>query len=107
MCVGRIDRLVRVSRADQRGVRSVLGDLFEAGDWLLERARELSIHNQPPTPLLMGRHLIELGLEPGPHFGRVLEACFARQIEGEFDTLEAGLECARTVIADAAKTPTK
>ena len=55
----------------------------------------------------MGRHLIELGLEPGPHFGRVLEACFARQIEGEFDTLGAVLECARAIIADSAKTPTK
>jgi tRNA nucleotidyltransferase (CCA-adding enzyme) len=103
--VGRIDRLVRVSRADQRGRPPLLLDRFEAGDWLLERARALSIETEPPKPLLMGRHLIELGLEPGPDFGRVLEACFARQIEGEFDTLEAGLECARTIIADAAKTP--
>jgi len=105
--VGRIDRLVRVSCADLRGRPPLVVDSFEAGDWLLERARELSVDAQPPKPLLMGRHLIELGFEPGPHFGRVLEECFARQIEGEFDTLEAGLECARTVIADAAKTPTK
>ena len=105
--VGRIDRLVRVSRADLRGRPPLVVDSFEAGDWLLERARELSVDAQPPTPLLMGRHLIELGLEPGPDFGRVLEECFARQIEGEFDTLEAGLECARSVIAHAAKTPTK
>jgi tRNA nucleotidyltransferase (CCA-adding enzyme) len=105
--VGRIDRLVRVSCADQRGRPPLVVDSFEAGGWLLERARELSVDDQPPKPLLMGRHLIELGLEPGPDFGRVLEECFARQIEGEFDTLEAGLECARTVIADAANTPTK
>jgi tRNA nucleotidyltransferase (CCA-adding enzyme) len=105
--VGRIDRLVRVSRADQRGRPPLRVDRFEAGEWLLERARKLSIHDRAPTPLLMGRHLIELGLEPGPDLGRVLEACFARQIEGEFDTLEAGLECARAIIADAAKTPTK
>jgi tRNA nucleotidyltransferase (CCA-adding enzyme) len=103
--VGRIDRLVRVSRADQRGRPPLRVDRFEAGDWLLERARELSIHQQPPAPLLMGRHLIELGLEPGPHFGRVLEDCFERQIEGEFDTLEAGLECVRAIIAESAKTP--
>jgi tRNA nucleotidyltransferase (CCA-adding enzyme) len=105
--VGRIDRLVRVSCADLRGRPPLVVDSFEAGDWLLERARELSVDVQPPKPLLMGRHLIELGLEPGPHFGRVLEECFARQIEGEFETLEAGLECARTVIADAVRMPTK
>jgi tRNA nucleotidyltransferase (CCA-adding enzyme) len=103
--VGRIDRLVRVSLADQRGRPPLRVDRFEAGGWLLERARELSIDDQPPKPLLMGRHLIELGLEPGPDFGRVLEACFARQIEGEFDTLEAGLKYARTLIGDAAKAP--
>ncbi len=105
--VGRIDRLVRVSGADLRGRPPLVVDRFEAGDWLLERARKLSVDAQPPTPLLMGRHLIELGLEPGPHFGRVLEECLARQIEGEFDNLEAGLECARTIIAEAAKTPTQ
>jgi tRNA nucleotidyltransferase (CCA-adding enzyme) len=105
--VGRIDRLVRVSSADLRGRPPLVVESFEAGDWLLERARELSVEAQPPKPLLMGRHLIELGLEPGPDFGRVLEECFARQIEGEFDTLELGLECARTVIADVAKAPTK
>jgi tRNA nucleotidyltransferase (CCA-adding enzyme) len=105
--VGRIDRLVRVSRADQCGRPPLVVDRFESGGWLLERARELSVDAQPPKPLLMGRHLIELGFEPGPHFGRVLEECFTRQIEGEFDTLEAGLECARTVIADTAKTPAK
>jgi tRNA nucleotidyltransferase (CCA-adding enzyme) len=103
--VGRIDRLVRVSSADQRGRPPLLIDRFEAGDWLLERARALSIDDQPPKPLLMGRHLIELGLEPGPQFGPVLEECFTRQIEGEFDTLEAGMECARMIIAEAAKTP--
>ena len=105
--VGRIDRLVRVSGADLRGRPPLVVDRFEAGDWLLERARKLSVDAQPPTPLLMGRHLIELGLEPGPHFGRVLEECLARQIEGEFDNLEAGLECARTIIAEAAKAPTQ
>ena len=105
--VGRIDRLVRVSRADQCGRPPMQVDRFESGDWLLERARELSVLDRPPRPLLMGRHLIELGLEPGPDFGRVLEECFKRQIEGEFDTLEAGLECARTVIAAVLKTPTQ
>jgi len=105
--VGRIDRLVRVSRADQRGRPPMVVDDFEAGGWLLERARALGIDDRPPAPLLMGRHLIELGLEPGPRFGKVLEACFERQIEGQFDTLEGALECARAVIAGSPKTTTE
>jgi len=105
--VVRIDRLVRVSCADQRGRPPLRVERFEAGDWLLERARELSVDNQPPRPLLMGRHLVELGLEPGRDFGEILEACFTRQIDGEFDTLEAGMECARAIIAEAAKTSTE
>ncbi|MBW1845329.1 MAG: polynucleotide adenylyltransferase, partial [Deltaproteobacteria bacterium] len=99
------DRLVRVSRADQRGRPPLVVDSFEAGEWLLEHARELCVDAQPPKPLLMGRHLIELGLEPGPRFGQVLEECFSRQIEGEFDSLEAGLECARRIIAEDAVAP--
>ncbi len=43
----------------------------------------------------MGRHLIEMGLEPGPRFGKLLSSCLEAQIEGEFDTLEGGLEHAR------------
>jgi len=101
--VDRIDRLVRVACADQRGRPPLRVERFDAGDWLLERARELSVDRQSPKPLVMGRHLIELGLEPGREFGEILEACFSRQIEGEFDTLEGGLACARAIIAKAAE----
>ncbi len=101
--VGRIDRLVRVARADQRGRPPLVVERFEAGEWLLERARSLRVEDRAPEPLLMGRHLVELGLEPGPEMGRVLELCFARQIEGDFDTVEAGIECARGIIASSSK----
>ncbi len=105
--VERIDRLVRVARADQRGRPPLVVDRFEAGEWLLERARALSVEASAPKPLVLGRHLIELGLEPGPAFGSILEECFARQIEGEFDSVEAGLECAREILSrgDAARAP--
>ncbi len=105
--VGRIDRLVRVSRADQRGRPPLVVDRFEAGEWLLERARALRVDSGSPIPLLMGRHLIELGLAPGPEFGQLLEACFERQLDGEFDTLDRGIDCARALIAAAARTPAK
>ena len=34
--------------------------------------------------LLMGRHLLELGMKPGREIGVVLEAAFEAQLEGKF-----------------------
>lgn len=98
--VGRIDRLVRVARADQlgRGAGSPPGGEFPAGQWLLERAKELAVQAAPPAPLIQGRHLIELGLEPGPHFRGLLDACFDAQIAGEFRDLDGGRAFARKLI---------
>lgn len=94
----RIDRLVRVARADHQGRPPLDFDGFPAGDWLLERARELELAERAPRPIVLGRHLIELGLEPGPHFKELLEACFEAQLDGRFSDLEGGLECAREAV---------
>ena len=67
--VGRIDRLVRVAKADYMGRPPMEFDGFPAGEWLLESARALAVQDSRPEPILMGRHLIDLGLTPGPHFG--------------------------------------
>jgi tRNA nucleotidyltransferase (CCA-adding enzyme) len=93
--VGRIDRLVRVARADQLGRPPRVSGDFAAGDWLLERARALDVEAAAPVPLVLGRHLIELGLEPGPRFGPILEACYSAQIEGAFSTLEEAVAFAK------------
>lgn len=96
--VGRIDRLVRVARADQRGRPPLPDDGFPAGEWLMERARNLKVEREGPKPIVMGRHLLELGLKPGPHFKPLLDQCFEAQINGEFDTLEGGMELARRLV---------
>ena len=48
----------------------------------------------------MGRHLIQLGLNPGPEFGPILRACYDAQIDGKFATLEEGIEYGRSVIEE-------
>jgi len=93
--VGRIDRLVRVARADWAGRPPREPGRFAAGEWLLERARALEVEAAAPEPIVKGRHLIQLGLSAGPQFGPILEACYTAQLEGEFSTLEGGLEYAR------------
>jgi tRNA nucleotidyltransferase (CCA-adding enzyme) len=93
--VGRIDRLVRVAHADMAGRPPLPADPFPAGEWLLARATELRVEHAPPPRIVEGRHLIELGFEPGSHFGPILDACYDAQIEGRFEDLEGGLRFAR------------
>ena len=93
--VRRIDRLVRVARADHAGRPPKPFDGFPAGTWLLERARRLEVEEQAPTPIVMGRHLLELGVQPGPDMGRLLDECYEAQLDGTFSSLGDGLAFAR------------
>jgi tRNA nucleotidyltransferase (CCA-adding enzyme) len=47
------------------------------------------------APLVMGRHLIELGVPPGPAMGRLLDDCYEAQLDGLFTTLQEGLTYAK------------
>jgi tRNA nucleotidyltransferase (CCA-adding enzyme) len=96
--VGRIDRLVRVARADKAGRPPIPFTGHPAGDWLLEQAKGLEVHESGPRAIVMGRHLIALGLRPGPHFRTILDRCFEAQIEGEFTTEEGGIAYARSSV---------
>ena len=71
-------------------------------DWFLERARALGVEHAPPAPLLLGRHLLDLGLRPGPEIGRILKAVYEQQLDGRVTALEAAIAAAKTIIADAA-----
>jgi len=55
---------------------------------LRAKAAELELQNRSPRPILLGRHLIEHGMKPGPHFSEILEAAFEAQLEGKFSELE-------------------
>lgn len=96
--VGRIDRLVRVARADHLGRPPKPFDGFPAGAWLLERAAALHVASRQPPPIVMGRHLLKLGLHPGPRMGKVLAACYEAQLDGRFSTVEEGMEYAKEVL---------
>jgi len=58
---------------------------------LRSRAHKLAIHQTPPRPLLLGRHLIALGQAPGPHFTEILAAAFEAQLDGAFSDEETAL----------------
>jgi tRNA nucleotidyltransferase (CCA-adding enzyme) len=66
-----------------------------AMDWFLQRARELGVQHAPPKPIVLGRHLLPLGVKPGPRMGEILRAVYERQLDGSITTLEEGLTFAR------------
>jgi tRNA nucleotidyltransferase (CCA-adding enzyme) len=71
----------------------------EPMDWFLERARQLDVTERPPAPLLLGRHVLELGVPPGPEVGRILRAVYERQLDGEVKTPEEARGEARRLLA--------
>ena len=85
--VGRIDRLVRVARADSEGC--LLRDDKKAEgvaalEWLEAAAARLSVAASVPRPILMGRDLISLGYRPSAEFGKYLSVCYEAQLDGSF-----------------------
>ncbi len=73
---------------------------FPAGRWLLERAQALAVSDAAPEPLVKGRHLIAMGLQPGPRFGAILDTCYEAQLDGEFDSVTEGREFAARLVAE-------
>lgn len=88
--VHRIDRLVRVAKADREGRPPLPGTPFPEGSWLLEKANQLAVQANAPVPLIQGRHLIHRGFTPSPQFKPILDACFEAQLDGTFQTVEEG-----------------
>ena len=97
------DLLYRVAKADSLG-RYPDGDpskaIFdsEAQEWFIAKVRELQVEKKAPDEILMGRHLIDLGLTPGPDFKRILDAVYELQLEGQVVDLDGAIKEARRLI---------
>lgn len=89
--VKRIDRLVRVARADARGRPPLEEAECPECDWLLARAEALRIRDQAPEPIVRGRDLIARGMAPGPAIGALVDRCYQAQLAGAFESRAAGL----------------
>jgi tRNA nucleotidyltransferase (CCA-adding enzyme) len=94
-----LELLARVVRADCHGRSPGRFDCSSV-DWFLDRARALGVEHRPPAPLLLGRHVLALGLKPGPLVGRVLEAVYEKQLDGAVATLDQAIEAARELMKD-------
>jgi tRNA nucleotidyltransferase (CCA-adding enzyme) len=91
-----MELLARVARADCRG-RTGSFDC-SAMDWFVERARALGVEHQPPAPLLLGRHVLALGIPPGPRVGEILKQVYEQQLDGLVKTVDDAIERARVIV---------
>jgi tRNA nucleotidyltransferase (CCA-adding enzyme) len=88
-----IDALGRLVRADNRA-RPPLG----GGDPMclhVELARLVGVkENGTIHTILKGRHLIALGMRPGPAMGQVLKRAYQAQLDGEFEDADGAIRWA-------------
>jgi len=91
-----LELLARLARADCLGRTGTFD--CSAMDWFIERARVLGVEHQPQPPLLLGRHLLELGLKPGPRVGEVLKQVYEKQLDGAITSVDEGVEEARRIL---------
>jgi len=57
---------------------------------LEELSEKITVKDEPRRPIIMGRHLIEMGMIPSIQFGKILHEAEIAQDNLEFDTLEGG-----------------
>ena len=92
-----LELLARVAKADCEGRRPGRFDC-SAMDWFLGRARALGVEHRPPAPLLLGRHLLGLGLKPGPRVGEILKAVYELQMDGLVTNLDQAIAEAKRLL---------
>jgi tRNA nucleotidyltransferase (CCA-adding enzyme) len=92
-----LELLARVAKSDCEGRNPGRFDCT-AMDWFLERARTLGVEHRPPPPILLGRHVLALGIEPGPRVGEILKAVYEQQLDGTIASLEEAIAAARALL---------
>jgi tRNA nucleotidyltransferase (CCA-adding enzyme) len=91
-----MELLARVARADCLGRTGTFD--CSAMDWFIDRARALGVQEHSPAPLLLGRHVLALGVAPGPRVGEILSAVYEQQLDGDVITLEDAINRARSLL---------
>jgi tRNA nucleotidyltransferase (CCA-adding enzyme) len=92
-----LELLTRVAKSDCLGREPGRFDC-SAMDWFLERARALGVEHLPPAPILLGRHVLALGLTPGPRVGEILKAVYELQMDGTVKDLAQAEAAAKQML---------
>jgi tRNA nucleotidyltransferase (CCA-adding enzyme) len=54
-------------------------------------ALKLDVRDSKPKPILQGRDLLKLGMEPGRKMGEVLQHAYEAQLDGTIGTLDEAI----------------
>lgn len=65
-----------------------------------KRFRSLGLDLEQPRPILLGRHVLEMGVRPGPQVGRITRLVFERQLDGEVNSLEEAWAVALGILTE-------
>jgi tRNA nucleotidyltransferase (CCA-adding enzyme) len=67
--------------------------------WFRARIAALDLEVAAPTPLLLGRHLLALGVEPGPRVGQLTRLVYEMQLDDQVTTLDEAIDAARKLLS--------
>jgi len=96
---GEIELLVYLDAADRAGRRErLVRSLDRQARWLLRRFEELNVSRETIKPLILGRDLIRLGVQPGPGMGKILKRLYELQLDSAFETKSQGIRVAQGLI---------
>lgn len=96
---GEIELLIYLDAADRAGRdETPAKQLDEQSTWLLNKFKEMNVTKESIKPLIMGRDLIKLGIEPGPDMGKILKKLYEMQLDNQFEDRESGFKAAGAVV---------
>jgi tRNA nucleotidyltransferase (CCA-adding enzyme) len=95
-----LELLARLAKSDCLGREPGVFNC-DAMDWFLARARTLGVSHGAPAPILLGRHLLGLGVKPGRGMGEILRKVYEFQLDGAVGSLDDALAVARQLTADS------
>jgi tRNA nucleotidyltransferase (CCA-adding enzyme) len=88
-----LEELITVMTADHLGRPPLISEeALRRIHELRDAAQRLAVEREAPKPIVLGRHLIALGVRPGPHFKPALDAAFESQLDGAFYDEAGGVE---------------
>ncbi len=98
---GEIELLILLDAADRAGRRAQpVKGLDAAARWTLKKFEELRVSRETIKPLILGRDLIPLGVEPGPNMGKLLKTLYKMQLDNIFENRAGALRAARKLVRE-------
>jgi len=92
-----LELLARLAKSDCLG-REPGHFNCDAMDWFLERARAIGADKGPPAPILLGRHVLALGVKPGPRVGEIVKAIYELQMDGKVTNVDEAIAAAKLLL---------